>query len=188
MVDEKVDYVYFLQTISEKNVNIYWDNTLQNPNSKIYSYHRGGVVGILLNNQGWVQHKQEWVDGLLKNTQTEMGLGSTVHICGHIYWRPIMLKIMIPAPAAIAKLTNATYPATQTLLQEYFIGKGFSVEHLYKKGDFSSGINLYKLSLQKKLPIWVLIKTNQGNHVGSSSISIFYNYEDSIKDLEADSF
>lgn len=187
MVDPNADYVHFLQTIREKNINIYWDNTLENPNGGTFKYHRSGVVGILLNNQGQVQYKQEWTDGLLKNTQTEIGLGATIHICGDLYWRPIMVEIMTAAPATIAKLTNETYPATQTLLKDYFIEKGFNVEPLYQKGDFSYGVNLYKLSLENKSPIWVVIKTNQGNSLGNSLIYIFYTYEDYTKDLEASS-
>ncbi|CQR71698.1 hypothetical protein SOV_04980 [Sporomusa ovata DSM 2662] len=183
MISYNTDYVYFLQTIGEQGFNIYWDRDSENPNKEYFKYHRGGVAGILLNNQGRTRYKQEWADGLLKNIQAEVGLIADIHICGVLYWRPTVIKIGTAAPATLANLVNEKYPATEVLLKDYFAKRGFSVELISKQGSFSWGSNLYKISLPNKAPAWLFIRTSQGNRLGNTLIYLYYSYEDYQKDL-----
>lgn len=175
------DYIDFLQNIHQRDMNIYWIKE-SSPFDESYAYYNEGRAGILVNSQGRTEYKQQWINGMLKNSEIEIGLPATVAVCGDLYWRPILVKIYTAAPVTLAKLSKEEYPLTERLLHTYFSNKKINLEHLNKKGDFSYGKNLYKLTINDKIPAWIIIETSQGNAMGNTIISIYYKQNDALQE------
>lgn len=186
MIDEKMDHSEFLHKFGKNNEFIYWDSSMSSDyiNRKLYNYYRGGRAGLLFCGQGREKYEQVWVNGLLNNSREEIGFRSSVNIYGYLYWQPIMVEISTASPAVIARLTKEEYPDTNRLLSKYFLGNGLSVETLKNSGDFSYGMNLYKVSANGKAPLFIVIRTNQGNHLGNTTIGLFYKVSDATKYID----
>ena len=173
------DYTAFLQNIHKRDMNIYWaKETIFF--KEYYVYYIEGQAGILVNNQGRIEYKQQWINGILKNSEIEIGLPTTVAVCGDLYWKPILVKIYTASPAILAKLSKEKNP--EKLLYTYFSKKKIKLEHMSKKGYFHYGKNLYKLTINGKIPAWIIIETSQGNVMGNTIISIYYGQNDALKE------
>lgn len=175
-----------LRPESDKNKTAKPKGEQKNRMTEPYPYYREGVAGLLFNNHGQPKYEQKWVDGKLQNRGMEVGYEAVVGVCGYEENKPQFIKINTVAPSTIGmwldeKSAKKTF--ADLSLHSYFAKNGYTVEHVKENQSLASyGADLCKLTFSGKRPVWVLLETSIGNKVEMTTISLFYSYDDAMKE------